>query len=96
MSTYPKILVVEDEKNMREFIRRNLEVRQFRVLTATNGLEALSLFHSDAPDLIILDIMMPHMDGLETCLRIRKASTLLTRIGRESALLCVMCIPICN
>ena len=83
-----KILVVEDEKPLREFISRNLSVRGFNVFTASNGLEALAIFNTESLDLIILDIMMPHMDGLETCRRIRQASTVpiivLTALGEEA------------
>ncbi len=83
-----KILVVEDEKPLREFISRNLSARSFHVFTASNGLEALAIFNTETLDLIILDVMMPHMDGLETCHRIRQASTVpiivLTALGEEA------------
>ncbi|RME82691.1 MAG: DNA-binding response regulator [Caldilineae bacterium] len=74
MSTV-RILVVDDEKPLREFISRNLEARGFVVDKAANGLEAMALFQSEPPDLIILDLMMPHMDGLEVTQRIRRSST---------------------
>ena len=70
-----RILVVEDEKPLREFVARNLSVRGYEVLTAANGMEALALFQTQPLDLIILDLMMPHMDGLELTQRIRRAST---------------------
>ena len=83
-----KILVVEDEKPLREFVSRNLSARGFNVFTASNGLEALAIFNTESLDLIILDIMMPHMDGLETCRRIRQASTVpiivLTALDEEA------------
>ncbi len=87
MST-PTVLVVDDEKPLRDFVRRNLEVRGFNVFTASNGLEALSLFQGQAIDLVILDVMMPHLDGLETTRRIRQTSMtpiiILTALGEES------------
>ena len=84
----PNILVVDDEKPLREFISRNLAARGFHVFSAANGLEALAIFHAERLDLIILDVMMPHMDGLELCRRIRQRSTvpilILTALGEEA------------
>ena len=57
------VLVVDDEKPLRDFVRRNLEVRGYKVLTASNGLEALAIFKNENVQLVIMDIMMPHMDG---------------------------------
>ncbi len=83
-----RILVVDDEEPLRKFVGRNLAARGFRVETATNGLEALALFRTMPLDLIILDVMMPHMDGFETCRRIRHTSIIpiiiLTALGEES------------
>jgi DNA-binding response OmpR family regulator len=62
----PIVLVVDDEKSLRDFVRKNLEVRGYKVLTASNGLEAMAVFNTERVDLVILDIMMPHLDGLET------------------------------
>ncbi|MEN8172927.1 MAG: response regulator transcription factor [Chloroflexota bacterium] len=84
----PIVLVVDDEKTLLDFVRRNLEVRGYEVLTATNGLEALAIFNSKNIDLVILDMMMPRMDGIETTRRIRQRSTvpvvILTALDEEN------------
>lgn len=84
----PTVLVVDDETSLRDFVRRNLDVRGFQILTAANGLEALALFNTHNVDLVILDVMMPHMDGLETIRRIRQNSLvptiILSALGEES------------
>ncbi len=83
----PTVLVVDDEKPLRDFVRRNLEVRNYNVVTASNGLEALAIFNTKNIDLVILDIMMPRMDGLETLRRIRQSSLvpviILSALGEE-------------
>jgi DNA-binding response OmpR family regulator len=60
-----KILVVEDEKNLRLLYRMDLEMEGHIVVTAAHGAEGLRLFESESPDLVVLDIRMPGMDGLE-------------------------------
>lgn len=84
----PIVLVVDDEKSLRDFVRRNLEARHYKVLTASNGLEAMAIFNNENVDLVILDLMMPHLDGLETTRRIRESSKtpiiILTALGEES------------
>ena len=69
-----KILVVDDEALLVKGIRFNLNNEGYEVITGSNGLEAVELAQTNAPDLIILDIMMPHMDGLTACARIREFS----------------------
>jgi two-component system, OmpR family, KDP operon response regulator KdpE len=69
------VLVVDDEARIIDFIHMNLELEGFRVLEAANGNEALERLKEDLPDLIILDVMMPEMDGFETLKHIREVST---------------------
>jgi two-component system KDP operon response regulator KdpE len=84
----PTVLIIDDEKSLRDFVRRNLEVRGFQTLTAGNGLEALAQFQNQSVDLVIADLMMPHMDGLETMRRIRQSSQVpiivLSALGEEN------------
>ncbi|WP_069805952.1 response regulator [Thermogemmatispora onikobensis] len=70
-----RILLAEDELALRDFVSRNLRVRGFEVLEASTGLEALALFERERPHLLILDLMMPRLDGLEVCQRVREQST---------------------
>jgi len=67
-----KILLVDDEPDILEIISYNLKSNGFEVFTALNGVKALKKAKSILPDLIILDVMMPEMDGMETCEEIRK------------------------
>ncbi len=69
-----KILIVEDEKNISDIIKFNLVKEQFDVVCAYDGEEGLEKFNSEDPDLILLDIMMPKMDGISVCKEIRKTS----------------------
>ncbi len=69
-----KILVVDDEALLLKGIRFNLQNEGYEVLTATNGEEAVKLAKEEAADLIVLDVMMPEMDGLTACSRIREFS----------------------
>jgi DNA-binding response OmpR family regulator len=62
-----KILIIEDEKDMSEAIKLRLEANNFTVIAAFDGPEGLSLARSENPDLIILDIMLPKMDGFRVC-----------------------------
>ena len=70
----PRILVADDEPNIREVISFALERAGFAVAAARNGSEALQQFRRGSIDLIILDVGMPEMDGLEVCRQIRKSS----------------------
>jgi two-component system KDP operon response regulator KdpE len=69
------ILVVDDESRMIRFVRMNLELEGFQVAEASNGLEALEKVRDELPDLVVLDVMMPEMDGFETLERLREIST---------------------
>jgi len=69
------ILVVDDEPRMIQFIRMNLELEGFRVRQAANGLDALNKVRDDLPDLIVLDVMMPELDGFETLRLLREVSS---------------------
>lgn len=70
-----EILIVEDEREIAEIIRECLEAEGFVCRVCHDGLSALSLFSERQPDLIVLDIRLPNMDGLEVCTQIRQKST---------------------
>jgi len=72
----PKVLIVDDDVDILEFVTLNLSNEGFKVYTASNGLEAIQRATDIAPDLIILDVMMPEMDGVEACIRLRKIPSL--------------------
>ncbi|MBU5317115.1 response regulator transcription factor [Clostridium bornimense] len=67
-----KILIVDDEEHIVELIKFNLEANGYRTITASNGLEALELAKNEKPDLILLDIMLPGLNGNDVCKEIRK------------------------
>lgn len=69
-----KILVIDDDPNICEIIRLYLEKEQYEVLIAHDGVKGLEIFRSDPPSLVVLDIMLPGMDGLAVCREIRKIS----------------------
>jgi len=69
------ILVIEDEQRIADFLRRGLTYEGFRVSVAGDGLAALATARDDPPDLVLLDWMLPGLDGLEVCKRLRAAST---------------------
>jgi DNA-binding response OmpR family regulator len=81
------ILVVDDEPRMRRFMRMNLDLEGYRVIEAENGLEAVNRVRDDLPDLVLMDVMMPEMDGFEALRLIRETSNvpviMLTVKGEE-------------
>src|SRR3954452_3792264 len=73
-ATSPTILVVEDESSIASFVALYLKNAGYTVRTASNGTDALSLASSEDPALIVLDLMLPDIDGIEVCKRIRQDS----------------------
>jgi DNA-binding response OmpR family regulator len=69
-----KILVVDDDKNICELLRMYLEKEQYTVVIAYDGVEALERFGAENPDIVVLDVMMPRLDGWQVCREIRKKS----------------------
>jgi DNA-binding response OmpR family regulator len=69
-----KVLIVDDEQAIRDALRRKLQREGFVVHVAANGLEGLRIFHAEHPDLVVLDIVMPEMDGLTVVRRIREVA----------------------
>jgi DNA-binding response OmpR family regulator len=84
----PRILIVEDEPTLAQALRYNLEREGYRVTLASQGQEALDAFHLRHPDLVILDLILPDMDGLEVCRALRRHSSvpilILTARGEET------------
>ncbi len=76
MKTKGKILLVDDEPDILEFLRYNLVKENYEVISVNNGRDALKQAVNFKPDLIILDVMMPEMDGIETCRQLRENNTL--------------------
>ncbi|RMF78445.1 MAG: DNA-binding response regulator [Chloroflexi bacterium] len=85
---HKRILVVDDEPRMIGFIRMNLEIEGYQVFEAHNGLEALDAVRTKLPDLVLLDVMMPELDGFETLKMLREFSNIpvimLTAKGEEN------------
>jgi len=81
----PKLLAVDDEEDLQQLLKAMLERRGYEVLCASGGLQAIRLLYHERPDLVLLDVMMPGMDGWETLKRIREMSTvpviMLTALG---------------
>ena len=74
MSNPNLILLVDDETSILDVVRYNLERANFRVITARDGIEAIHYARTEKPDLIILDLMLPGMDGFEVCRQVRSQS----------------------
>jgi DNA-binding response OmpR family regulator len=75
MPESPTILLVDDEEAVQKLLTYPLEREGFRVVSARDGQEALDVFAAESPDLVVLDIMLPKIDGLEVCKRLRARST---------------------
>ncbi|MDZ4699508.1 MAG: response regulator transcription factor [Rhodothermales bacterium] len=73
----PRILVVEDDAELRSLVEGRLRESGYNVRTAATGVEALARVEEQAPDLVLLDVMLPEMDGLEVCRRLRSSHPLL-------------------
>ena len=82
-----KVLIVDDDEHIVELIKLYMDKEGFDTVTANNGKKAVELFKSEAPAIVILDVMMPRMDGWEVCRQIRKDSKvpiiMLTAKGEE-------------
>ena len=70
------MLVVDDDQAVRDSLKRSLEYSGYEVSTATDGVDALARLGAVRPDAVIMDVMMPRLDGLETCRRMRAAGDL--------------------
>jgi DNA-binding response OmpR family regulator len=83
----PKVLIVEDEAPLAETIAYNLRQEGYKVCTAADGISALDVFRREKPDLVLLDVMLPGMDGIEVCRLMRRESDapilMLTAKSRE-------------
>ena len=67
-----KILIVDDEEEIRELLKKKLEQNQYEAQSASGGEEALDICKNNKPDLVLLDIAMPGMDGYQTCERLKQ------------------------
>ncbi|GAP15339.1 response regulators consisting of a CheY-like receiver domain and a winged-helix DNA-binding domain [Longilinea arvoryzae] len=86
-----RILVIDDDPTLNSLIRQSFHAKGYEVITALNGMEGLKLAYRSHPDIILLDIMMPDLDGFETCRRLREISEvpvlMLTAMASEEDLL---------
>lgn len=69
-----RILIIDDDLTLIDLLSQSLEKAGYKVLSATNGIDGLQMLYKNKADLVILDVMMPRMDGWETCARIREIS----------------------
>ncbi|MGB0717617.1 MAG: response regulator, partial [Phycisphaerae bacterium] len=72
-----KILIAEDEQDMAMGLRDNLQYEGYEVIVANDGEMALDAIQKDSPDLLLLDVMMPKLDGLEVCQRVRESGLMI-------------------
>ena len=82
-----KILVIEDEPTVREMLVLNLRAEGFEVLETGDGVEGLNLAREQLPDLLLLDLMLPSLDGISVCRMLRRSSKvpiIMIKIGRAS------------
>ena len=90
MKKYPCIMAVDDEQTIRTLLERTLESEGYEVISAADGISALAMMEKREPDLVILDINMPGLDGFQVLERIRQHSNvpviMLTGIGEVTAL----------
>jgi DNA-binding response OmpR family regulator len=91
-----RILVVDDDPAVRKFVQVNLEARGYIVFQAANGKEAICIAEKEKPELVILDIIMPEMDGFEVCRKLREWSNvpilmLSAREGEGDKEKCAVC-----
>jgi two-component system, OmpR family, KDP operon response regulator KdpE len=70
-----RVLIIEDDPNIVDLIRANLAVRGFDTLVSSDGTKALAMLETEQPDMVLLDLMLPEMDGFELCKRIRERSS---------------------
>jgi two-component system, OmpR family, alkaline phosphatase synthesis response regulator PhoP len=75
-NSFYKILLVDDEQDILDFLSYNLKKEGFQVYTALNGRDAIDIAKKELPHLIVLDVMMPEMDGIDTCREIRDIASL--------------------
>ena len=80
MSDHPKVLIADDEPALRALLRTNLSFEGFETLTASNGEEALKVIREEAPDVVLLDVMMPVMDGWEVLEELSKSENRHARV----------------